>query len=283
MRKTRCIFTKPSDNICQFCRERGRTCVPQTHTRRQRSDTTSRDVLSDDRLHRLERQIARISAKVGRHSAHGDQASDAETDSSVGDDADSADRNTDGPSGHDGQDVPAGDTPPTHLRVLFDNALISVSDQDNRGSLPTVSFNDSANGLRSSSSKHLAQARRRLQRLLPSKSDVRKVFSQTSMSAYTGLFPLLSIMREPEVMLENYDDYLKTTVDPILVAVFLLTVAMMTRQLPVSDLSVVLGSISNAPQFAGTVARTIRETVIAHNEVVPTLDGLETTIAYTRL
>jgi hypothetical protein len=103
------------------------------------------------------------------------------------------------------------------------------------------------------------------------------------MSAYTGLFPLLSIMSDPGAMLDNYDDYLETAADPIQVAVFLLMIAMMTRQLPLSNLSGILGSVSDASQFVSTVARAVRETVIAHNEVVPTLEGLETAIAYTRL
>lgn len=90
-------------------------------------------------------------------------------------------------------------------------------------------------------------------------------------------------MREPQEMIENYDDYLKTTAEPIPLAIFVMTVAMMTRQLPLSDLPSVLESVSDTSHYAATVARTVRETVVAHNEIVPTLDGLEMTIAYNRL
>jgi hypothetical protein len=240
-------------------------------------------VVSNDRLHRLEQQIALISAKVGKRSSHDDQASDADTQSSDGDDDGHGELDNIHSSGLDRPVAPAGATPLTHLRVLFDNALITVSDQDNENSLRNASFIGNANDLQSSSSKYLAQARRRLQRLLPSKSDVRKIFSQTSMSAYGGLFPLLSTMKSPETMLEDFDDLLKTTADPIQLAVFLLTVAMMTRQLPSSDVSGILESVSDTSRFAATIARTVRETIIAQNDVVPTLDGLEATIAYSRL
>lgn len=61
-RKIRCIFTAPSDAVCDGCRRRGTTCISQEF-----QDEPSRAGQVVDRLGRIEAMVERLTRKVDHH------------------------------------------------------------------------------------------------------------------------------------------------------------------------------------------------------------------------
>lgn len=188
--------------------------MPQVYKKR----TSALDSLLSGRIGRLERQIASIAAAAVQETGYGHSGSAKST-------------STEEPSPR--LDVvvessplegPAS-TPPTHLRFLFDNSLISSSDQvgdvEQTSRLPC-------------SPTYLEQTRAKLQTLMPTKGDVRLAadYGTAWMLLHQDLFSSALPFGSREALIDQYDDQMSPDADVLGIASFLLVFSHTIRQMP---------------------------------------------------
>lgn len=193
-------------------------------------------------------------------------------------------------------------TPPTHLKFLFDNALIGPEQHDENPG-------DDLSKARCSP-RYLEQARTRLQRLMPPRyvqlcdmrggvcvrqgfhmlnkhrNDVAVAASYADpwMKLYTTLFPTEAALGTRNNLTTDYEPMLAPDAHPVHIAFYLLTFAITVRQIPpphAQELS--LSGWENASVYAREVSHAVEATIIAHTGIASTIDGIETTVMYLRL
>ncbi|KAF2160843.1 hypothetical protein M409DRAFT_59630 [Zasmidium cellare ATCC 36951] len=270
-RKIRCVWQAPTDKVCAGCKARGRECVPQVYQRR---SVNSDRLTSRDRISRLEAQIANLtSSATERKSSLTSPVDDEYHDDDDGpdtplDDSEVVDEPSEGPTA----------TPPTHLKFLFDNALIGPEQYDENPG-------DDLSKARCSP-RYLEQARTRLQRLMPPRKDVTVAASYADpwMKLYTTLFPTEAAVGTRNNLTTDYEPMLTPDAHPVHIAFYLLTFAITVRQIPpphAQELS--LSGWENASVYAREVSHAVEATIIAHTGIASTIDGIETTVMYLRL
>lgn len=267
---------------------RGRICEPQIFQRQRDSSatttTTTARLTSRDRINRLEKQLAQITASAGSGSTiasttdgldHNDQDEDEDEDVSLLDDI----RVGTDPKG---LEVP-GASPPTHLSLLFDNALIGPKGQRRNGDGLHSRFPSTSTAR--CSDRYLTQVRSRLQRLVPAQEDVTLIaeYAAPWMTLYHGFFPALSFLGDPKLMLTKYDTIMAADAHPVAVAAFLTTLAITVRQLPLEESELRSQMLKDIPKFVREVVHAVQTTVIASNELAATIEGIQTTVLYLRL
>lgn len=245
-RKVRCIFNNETDDICQPCITHGRQCNPQVFSRQRLTKTTPQD-----RLKKLEERISRI---ADNHSKTVDTSdSDAEGESDVHQER-----------AYDSTAVP------THLKLILDDTVVAAEDV-NPGNTALYQ-------------RKVAVARTRLQRLLPSKDDVRILVNNAGpwMTIYHMVFPPLSFAPSSEDV-AKYDGFLQDDADPVALAAYLVSLAMTALQLSYRVPDLQLPSLVSTSKFVRRVIEKTYKVIIADHDIVTSLGGVELIICYIKL
>ena len=169
---------------------------------------------------------------------------------------------------------------PTHLRQLFDNDLLGSRSRDDsawdehghRSARPAVDM-------------YLTIARRQLQRLLPSREDVSAIagFTFSWMSIYVAMFPHIRMQTTVEEMLAQYDELCSPNANPMSLANLLVSLALTIRQIPAEDVRSLAPGLRSVSRFVEEVSETVDRTIVSNDTLAATLDGIETSLLFTRL
>lgn len=306
-RKLKCEWAGDQARICNNCAARSRTCVAQGPALPTFETTPA---TARDRLRSLENEVESLWSVVRRleDNARGDnthgpsdpglfyrtpqenpdhpqtlrdssQASEGtrpSRDFVEGDGGNSLDSVDSEP---DGLELAAAHQP-THLRQLFDNDLLDSQtpndpewqDHDYRNARPAVE-------------KYLNIARRELQRLLPSREDVSAIagFTFPWMSIYVAMFPHIRMQTTAKEMLDQYDELCSPNANPMSLANLLISMALTIRQIPANDVRSLAPGLRNVARFVAEVSETIDRTIASNDTLAATLDGIETSLLFTRL
>lgn len=166
-------------------------------------------------------------------------------------------------------DVLAADQP-SHLRSLFHNDWLSVD---------TDSQNELLQGRKAKASAHILDiARHALQKLIPSKEEVLDVARSAFrwLSLHHSLLPQPFMVKSQQEIIESYDDMHKSDVQTISLASWLLTVVITAQQVPQEPGStgIQLRRYQRCLAFSRAVSDTVERTILAHDRVISTLEGL---------
>jgi hypothetical protein len=169
---------------------------------------------------------------------------------------------------------------PTHLRQLFDNDLLGSQHRDDT----TWDERDYQNA-RPAVEMYLTIARRQLQRLLPSREDVSAIagFTFSWMSIYTAMFPRIRMQTTAEEMLAQYDELCSPNANPMSLANLLVSLALTIRQIPADEVRTLAPGLRNVSRFVDEVSETVDRTIASNDTLAATLDGIETSLLFTRL
>lgn len=292
-RKVRCIYSGSS--TCDNCVARHRVCVAQGPT----SPAPEPPPSSRDRIRHLESEVASLWGVVRRLEQHqGARNSSAPDDSPAVHPSpwrerqapfsqDAANRSEivedNGEDTTDSMSEDLGVSPanqPTHLRQLFDNELLdSRSPQD----APWGSRDHS--GHPNSMKHHLNEARRQLQKLIPSREDVASItsFSYPWMSIYFALFPRVHMVASGEELLYQYDELCQPDANPMSIANLLISLSLSVRQITTEDARPLASGVSKMPHFIKEVSETVDRMIVGNDVLAGTLEGIETSLLFVRL
>jgi hypothetical protein len=168
---------------------------------------------------------------------------------------------------------------PTHLRQLFDNGLLGSQAAD------AVWEDNGHRSARPATEMYLTIARRQLQRLLPSREDVSAIagFTFPWMSIYVAMFPRIRMQTTAEEMIGQYDELRSPTANPMSLANLLISLALTIRQIPANDVRSLSLGLRSVPRFVEEVSETVDRTIASNDMLAATLDGIETSLLFTRL
>jgi len=308
----KCEWTGDDASACNNCIARSRTCLAQGPA----SPTSEAARLSSrDRIRQLEDQVGSLWSVVHRL-----QASAQLDTTQVSQDATTATthqpycmprkntrycirRQSQEPSSHalaeqggsgdtlDNETQVSSDTddseleafnllPSSHLRQLFDNGLLDAQDSRD-ASWQTCDYS----GYQSASKTYLTIARRQLQKILPPRDDVAAIagFSFPWMNIYNALFPRVRFMATAEEMLTQYDELCTPNANPMSLANVLLSLALSIRQIPEADVNSLVTGIPNVSRFVDEVTEVVDRTIASNDTLAATLEGIETSMLFTRL
>jgi hypothetical protein len=258
-RKIRCIRIPEDRQPCRGCEERGLTCIAQTYSKSQ--PLRAQRLPSRYRISQLESKVANLNKIVGGiQSKLGLQLSgtpeiigctpnvdDSSDDSSV-------------------VGVPSTEQP-SHLRSLFQNDWLSV---DNRRQ--TEALQDPGT---KASAHLLVVAKQELQKLIPPKDEFLRLAMSSSSSTWLvvlgDLLPQPFTVKSQHEFLESYNDMNKPDVDAMTLATWLLTVAITAQQEQKSSV------------FSRAVSAALESTILVHDRLVGTLQGLGIAVHFVRL
>lgn len=175
-------------------------------------------------------------------------------------------------------DVLAADQP-AHLHSLFQNDWLSVDVRRQEEHLQDRKTRSSTN--------LLDVARQALQRLIPPKDQVLNITqsSSKSLELLHALLPHPFEVRSQQEMLENYEDMHKPDVHAISLASWLLTIAITVQQTPYPNdgESEELRNFQRWSGFSKAVSDTVESTILSHDRLVGTTQGLGMAIHFFRL
>ncbi|KAN0115497.1 putative Zn(II)2Cys6 transcription factor [Hyaloscypha variabilis] len=273
-RKVRCIrFTEDSE-VCRGCEERGSTCTPQRYSSQPRPD---HKLPSRQRISQLELQVASLSKAVhGIEFKLGHQPSDIlkpradQTPESqlASDDSD--------------DDLSVSDalaTEPSHLRSLFQNDWLSVD---------VHPHDEQLQDRKAKATGHiLAEAKQALQKLIPSKEYVLDIPNSAFkwLVFLDTLFPHKLAAKSQHDILESYDDMRRPDVDALSLALWLLAIAITAQQVPHENgsPSTQFRKYKRWVEFSHEVSDTVERSVLSHDRLVGTIQGLAVALHYFRL
>ena len=225
------------------------------------------ELSSRDRILRLEQQVATLTrALYGIEERLGGQTT-------LQDDFTQADETLTQSDAE--SDIPdeLGPNAPAYLRSLFDNNLISTESRD---AIPSKSA--TANALL------LRKAREELRRLIPSKEDVVVIarFADRWLTTYHSLFPSRSVTQGSAELVYRHDEMMSPAVEPTKLAIWLISIAITVQQVS-RDVEGQLNFIKNPTHYCKSVAETIAHTILRHDSILATMDGIETGLHFLRL
>lgn len=233
----------------------------------------------------LEERIAQIAEKVGvpGQAGNGENSShleDEELSTSEDEDASSAVQARASLEPHRRRRLMPGASPPTHLQLLFNNALIGPANEEaGKESAPTTSRSRKTE-------RDMIAARKRLQALVPSRRDVSVIASYAPpwMNIYHGIFQPVRFARGAIELHEDWAQYAApAAAQPTAVAAFLLTLAITVRQLPGREAEMGLEGLRDVGRFVRDVVVAVRECIVQNDEIAATVEGIEATVLYIRL
>lgn len=165
---------------------------------------------------------------------------------------------------------------PSHLRSLFENDWLSV-DAPRQG--------EQLQERRGKISSHLEHiARQALQELIPSKDEAADIAKHAS----TWIFLLHSLLPQPfsvqseQDILETYDDMHKPDVDPMILASWLLTIALTAQQIPIYHNSPAT-QLKRSQRFPKVLSDVIEGTILPHDRMICTIQGLGMALHFFRM
>ncbi|KAM0716394.1 hypothetical protein Q7P37_007839 [Cladosporium fusiforme] len=161
---------------------------------------------------------------------------------------------------------------PTHLRQLFDNSVLN-------------SREPGKSSCRHRDSTPIAEARRQLQPLIPSRDDVATItgFSVPWMHIYLALCPRVRTLTNPEETVAHYDEICAPDADPMFIANVLISLAITIRQIPEGDVKSLVPGIRDPSRFIEQVSESVDRTIIGNDVLAGTLEGIETSLFFSRL
>lgn len=270
-RKVRCIRTSADAPTCRRCEERGSACIAQTYS----SDAHATPRWSSrHRISQLESQVATLTRRMREiESSLGYQATHPPT-TSIAQSPEGADSDDDSSV----SDLLAADQP-AHLRSLFQNDWLILDSRQRRG--------QERDRRERSSELLLDNARQALQQLMPSKDEVSEIMRSGS-EWLTMLHALLAqpfTARSEQEMVESYEAMCKPDVDAIQLALWMLMLAVTAQQTPEGSSS----SLSWRRQcerqlsLARSISDTVEKTLLAHERLIGTIQGLTMFLHFLRL
>jgi len=311
-RKVKCEWAGADASTCNNCLARSRTCIAQGPA----SPTSEAPPLSSrDRIRQLEHQVGSLWSVVHRLEASAQLdttqvSQDAPSDrphytSQKGtshnnrvqtrepsfraleeqkasgealDDDTRASSDTDD-SEPDGFNLLPSNQP-SHLRQLFSNGLLDAQDSRD-ASWQTCDYS----GYQSASETYLSIARRQLQKILPPRDDFAAIagYSFPWMSIYNALFPRIRFMATAEEMLTQYDELCTPNANPMSLANVLVSLALSIRQIPETDVKFLVPGIPDVSRFVNDVSEVVDRTIASNDTLAATLEGIETSMLFTRL
>lgn len=309
-RKLKCTWPGDDSPICNNCAARSRPCVPQGPTLRtfETAPVTSRERIRqvEDEVRSLWSAVRRLETNAQGSTTHGpsnpgssyrtpqefeqhpeySQTLRASSFPPEGtrphrelvEDGDEDSMDT-AESELDGFELSASHQP-THLRQLFDNDLLGSRHRDD-----TTWDERGYRTARPAVEMYLTIARRQLQRLLPSREDVSAIagFTFSWMSIYTAMFPRIRMQTTAEEMVAQYDELCSPTANPMSLANLLVSLALTIRQIPAEEVRTLAPGLRNVSRFADEVSETVDRTIASNDTLAATLDGIETSLLFTRL
>ncbi|KAH8657955.1 hypothetical protein BX600DRAFT_61806 [Xylariales sp. PMI_506] len=291
-RKLKCTWTSSEARYCRRCEERGSLCIPQTVA--SPSTTATHDAPSTrDRVSSLERQVSVLTKSlldVQRRLGNEEPGRDTQTMSMLSPLSSQLEK------AHESEDPEdesmLGDvgisSRPTYLNSLFNNSLLSSASSSGNTTTATAAAAATNSQIFHSQPSHLAAlARRMLQPLIPAEQDIPVIASRSLgwLSLLHDLFPLNSIIKSGEDMLMQYDRLRQPTADPVALAAWLLSVALTTEHMPQRELPPSFSARwpKGRPGYSRLVLTAIEDSVISHDRLISSRDGMEMMMMTTRL
>lgn len=224
-----------------------------------------------DRLSHLEREMASLSALLRdkqNASPGSDQAGPGQINAAHTLDNEEDDE-------QDQADIADASTP-SHLRLLFNDFAVGFHDYAG------VESNANIGELHKRS---MSVGRAKLGPLLPSREEVMRFAGFTSdwMTLYHTLFPAFFAFRTGEQLTINYDRMNDQGVHPVVLAMYLLSVAITAQQVPSESVPATLYRGRGVASFVDAVCRTVEQVVVKSDALLSTLEGLETAMLFVRL
>jgi hypothetical protein len=163
--------------------------------------------------------------------------------------------------------------PPSHLHQLFENPLIGSTAFESPMQSPHTSI------------IHNSKASSALRRLMPSRQEMLKIAGEATswLSLYKSLFPINFLIRDGDELSSQYDKLQEENPNPVRMAAFLLYVAITVQQAPDETSGYPGGNIKEASVFIKDVSDSIEKVIISDNELVGSLEGIETALLFIRL
>ncbi|RDW71638.1 hypothetical protein BP6252_08201 [Coleophoma cylindrospora] len=269
-RKVRCIWptaargSAPNDrDSCRNCATHGRSCVPQLV---RSGDSDHVRPTARDRIERLEREVALLTGVVRDQNA---LPSPRPQQIGAGDNTYSDELEMD-------RAPISGATGPSHLRFLFNNFLVNTPENEK-----SKADQQSSRLLE----ECMNRARLRLQSLIPTREEVTAIATYASawMPLYHALFAPICALESAEQLIVYYDQAHDSSVQPVALAMFLLSVAITVQQVPPDDISSSFYKGLGTRSFVEDVSRAVDATIVANSAIAGTVQGLETTMLIARL
>lgn len=273
LRKVRCVRIPEDAQICRRCQERGTACRAQIVRASPRPHQTRR-LPSRLRIAQLEAQVSHLiqvvsgievrlgekpSARTGSSLAHDHEANDSESEDSV-------------------SDIVVAEQP-SHLRSLFQNDWLSAD---------VYRHDEQQRGQWEKASAHLLDAARPgLQKLFPSKEEARDIIMHTHdwTSMLHLILPQPFTAKSQQEMMENYDVVSQPDASIIRMTTWLLEVAITALQVP-KGLEISghdFQTIQRRLAYSRAVSETVEKTILAHDRLLGTLEGLGVALHFIRL
>ena len=185
--------------------------------------------------------------------------------------------------GSDGGDSSASDIliadQPSHLRSLFQNDCLSVDARRQNERLEDKRVKASVNLLNT--------ARRALQMLIPSKDEVSDMARSASkwLTLLHTMLPHPFTARTQQEIVERYDIMCSPDVDAISVASWLLIIVITAQQAPGEHGSLDFQSRRSRGwlRFSSAVSNTVETTILSHDRLIGTVQGLAMAMHFIRL
>ncbi|KAJ5365218.1 hypothetical protein N7517_008104 [Penicillium concentricum] len=168
---------------------------------------------------------------------------------------------------------------PFHLRLLFQNDWLSIEG-------PSESRVRQGHGI-TSTAHPLAVARKSLQVLIPSKDEILKTSDSASewLSMLQSFFPLPCGTTCGEEVVAGYEEMHSPNVDPIKLASWMVTVAMITEQLPQENvrMEIRLKNRQRHSSLSKAISTTVENKVLAYDTLTGSIEGLSLLMQFIRL
>ncbi|KAE8350055.1 hypothetical protein BDV28DRAFT_47863 [Aspergillus coremiiformis] len=270
-RKIRCVRISQDADSCRQCEDRGIACTVQVSTNRSapipRFSSRLRIAQLESQVAQLTRVVNEIELKLGCKPSHIVEAQEGQP---VGPDDSEGDSS--------GSDIPMAEKP-SHLRSLFQNDWVSAdayrpeqqSPQRMDKAVAQLSMN----------------VRPKLQSVIPKREEVADIAGSAYdwLTVLHAIFPQPLMLKSPQELLERYDSMCHPDADVIMLASWLLTLALTAQQTPRgwerSD--VYRRKCRRRVEFCQSIISIVEKTLLCHDRLLGTVQGLGMAIHFLRL
>lgn len=271
-RKVRCIRIPREADTCQQCEDRGVVCTAQVSKRTQSSQPSR--LPSRLRIAQLESQVAQLTAVVNNIELKlGYKPSQIPSGK---DDRFSGPDDSEGESS--GSDIPMAEKP-SHLQSLFQNDWLSAD--------PCQHERQTEQRIDKIFAQLSIDVRPKLQNMIPPKDEVADIAGSAYdwLTVLHALFPQPLMLNSPQELLKSFESMCRPNVDVIMLASWLLTLALTAQQIhPGREGSdVYMRKCQRRFEFCQSVIHIVDDTLLCHDRLVGTIQGLGMAIHFIRL
>jgi hypothetical protein len=268
-RKLRCVWRADDARICLRCEKQGVQCAPQIFSRK--STSRQGEASTRDRVAALEQHVANLLEVVHdlEETIHGPSTDTHEADASSSDSGESENAQD-----LSGESISAR---PSYLNSLFNNDFISSAKSP-----------DTCSSSGYGSSPHAVDAIRNvLLPLIPPKNELVTVVNKAStlLALIQSIFPIEIIPNTGVEMIAQYDQIGQPTVDPLVLASWLLSIAIMGEHSPRDGTNI--GASRMGPRewikFSRSVTDAVETAVVSRDWLISSVDGVETVMLLVRV